>query len=182
MYKGAEAADKLEYGNYTWSSIAAAGSKPAESASSNGTQFSQAVSKLDERNSHSKHYREYCSRSTSRYRQTRSHSHAHASTSTSKFCYYHYRFGAYARKCRNPCSFKILGKREQGTEVASSDSSSWKKSRRLFIANKKRGRIILINTGAEVTVFPPNLSEIVCPREVVAFNVTNNTYKNSKVW
>lgn len=111
VQKAAEAVDKvLEYGNGTCSSIADTGSKPAElPASTDWTQqlgqqvlaTQQQIMALTEAVS---------KRTSQPFKFTLpSDPFAQAPTGRNTLCYYHYRFGASARKCCEPCSIKPVG-------------------------------------------------------------------------
>ncbi|UYV70995.1 hypothetical protein LAZ67_8001363 [Cordylochernes scorpioides] len=61
-------------------------------------------------------------------------------------CWYHMKFGAQARKCLQPCNFKV-----QGNEYAR------RLTRRLLITDRRSAYLFLVDTGAEVSVIPPSV-------------------------
>ncbi|UYV77636.1 hypothetical protein LAZ67_15001781, partial [Cordylochernes scorpioides] len=68
-------------------------------------------------------------------------------------CWYHMKFGAQARKCLQPCNFKVHGKRIRPPSVGATDSAGL--TRRLFITHRRSAYLFLVDTGAEVSVIPP---------------------------
>ncbi|UYV83240.1 hypothetical protein LAZ67_23000261, partial [Cordylochernes scorpioides] len=68
-------------------------------------------------------------------------------------CWYHLKFGAQARKCLQPCNFKVQGKRIRPPSVGATDGAGL--TRRLFITDRRSAYLFLVDTGAEVSVIPP---------------------------
>ncbi|UYV69708.1 hypothetical protein LAZ67_7000355 [Cordylochernes scorpioides] len=68
-------------------------------------------------------------------------------------CWYHMKFGAQARKCLQPCNFKVQGKRIRPPSVGATDGAGL--TRRLFITDRRSAYLFLVDTGAEVSVIPP---------------------------
>ncbi|UYV80712.1 hypothetical protein LAZ67_19001517 [Cordylochernes scorpioides] len=68
-------------------------------------------------------------------------------------CWYHMKFGAQARKCLQPCNFKVQGKRIRPPSVGATDGPGL--TRRLFITDRRSAYLFLVDTGAEVSVIPP---------------------------
>lgn len=71
-----------------------------------------------------------------------------------KICWYHFRFGENAQRCQQPCSFQK--KRKQRSIVAEIDPKFPTKCR-LFISEKDTKIQFLVDTGADVCVFPKKL-------------------------
>ncbi|UYV68207.1 hypothetical protein LAZ67_5003385 [Cordylochernes scorpioides] len=82
------------------------------------------------------------------------------------FCYYHFRFGARCipEKCKPPCKWVInktqkSGKLHAAVEDAAHSTADNLNScckYRLFIKDKNSGLQFLIDTGADVSIVPPN--------------------------
>ena len=76
-------------------------------------------------------------------------------------CFYHLRFGPQARNCQPGCKFssllsKSFGKRQsQPLGVAAAGTSN--QSSTLSVVDKKSGHSYLVDTGAEVSVYPASL-------------------------
>ncbi|UYV66857.1 hypothetical protein LAZ67_4003114 [Cordylochernes scorpioides] len=68
-------------------------------------------------------------------------------------CWYYMKFGAQARKCLQPCNFKVQGKRIRPPSVGATDGAGL--TRRLFITDRRSAYLFLVDTGAEVSVIPP---------------------------
>ncbi|UYV61860.1 hypothetical protein LAZ67_1006870 [Cordylochernes scorpioides] len=60
---------------------------------------------------------------------------------------------AQARKCLQPCNFNVQGKRIRPPSVGATDGAGL--TRRLFITDRRRAYLFLVDTGAEVSVIPP---------------------------
>ncbi|UYV66171.1 hypothetical protein LAZ67_4000575 [Cordylochernes scorpioides] len=58
-----------------------------------------------------------------------------------------------ARKCLQPCNFKVQGKRIRPPSVGATDGAGL--TRRLFITDRRSAYLFLVDTGAEVSVIPP---------------------------
>ena len=73
-------------------------------------------------------------------------------------CWYHFKFGGKARKCIKPCNFTHIntksGKRRQ---VKTTLAAGLKQGSRLFyIRDKNTGYSFLVDTGAQISVIPPD--------------------------
>ncbi|XP_053968641.1 uncharacterized protein LOC128870067 [Anastrepha ludens] len=99
-----------------------------------------------------KSFREFrASRNNSPNKSQKSHNSSRSrSKSRNKrpYCRFHYRFGAMARKCEQPCAFK---KPDDKNEVGLNYS------RRLFVTDRSNCRKYLVDTGADFSVLPRNL-------------------------
>ena len=65
----------------------------------------------------------------------------------SDVCFYHHKFGKAARKCRAPCKFSGNSQASQISLVAGSSAL-------LYALDIPSGKHFLIDTGAEVSIFP----------------------------
>lgn len=90
--------------------------------------------------------------------RTRSPARTHSVTKK-QFCFYHQRFGKKAKKCEKPCSFKPFRsiKAVNRSNCVKTDQSP--QINRLFVTDKSSGKDFLIDTGADVSVLPPNYRE-----------------------
>ncbi|CAE1170714.1 unnamed protein product [Acanthosepion pharaonis] len=95
------------------------------------------------------------SRSTSRHKyQQRRDRYQHAN------CWYHENFGARAKKCRPPCSYKKViskqtsGKRTRWHPVETLDARHLKTNRLFYIHDRASGLKFLVDTGAQISVLP----------------------------
>jgi hypothetical protein len=88
------------------------------------------------------------SRSSSTHRSPSRHDTANT------YCWYHYRFGARAQNCTQPCAFHQQKKLEQtsaAAHVCTADTG------RLFITDRTSKRQVVIDTGSDLCVFPRKL-------------------------
>ncbi|KFD63933.1 hypothetical protein M514_23924 [Trichuris suis] len=76
-------------------------------------------------------------------------------------CYYHRRFGRDARRCQQPCPFKLQGNEQP---------------RQLFVFDRRTGIRFLVDTGAEVSVHPR-----VGPRRLSATDIQLSAANGSKI-
>ena len=71
---------------------------------------------------------------------------------TTDLCWYHQRFGDDARKCQEPCMFKV-GKL-RGQPLVATGVSGHSHSRLFYITDNSSGLKFLVDTGAQVSVIP----------------------------
>nr|VZI33608.1 unnamed protein product [Spirometra erinaceieuropaei] len=103
-------------------------------------------------------------RRTPNRRPTSSDSHIRRPQSPSSVCWYHQQFGGAVRRCLQPCSFKASltasGRQSHPTvESTAAGSVANLHTRRLFLWDRIAGAKFLVDTGAEVSVVPPNPAE-----------------------
>ena len=82
-----------------------------------------------------------------------------ASVTNSNFCFFHQRFGSKAYKCRKPCSFVVNKSKKSAGRSSISTLTSEPNISRLFVTEKSSNRDFLIDTGADISVIPPNYRE-----------------------
>ena len=108
--------------------------------------------------------------------RTGTRTHGHTPTvpdSQSHLCWYHYRFGDAAKKCKSPCT--KVGKLSSQSLMATSEPGLFSLHSRLFyITDKLTGHRFLIDTGAEVSVIPPSQSDQEHKQDLV-LQAANNT-------
>ena len=91
---------------------------------------------------------------------TRTPSDSHPDSSNE--CWYHWRYGDDARKCKEPYSYKRkqkAGKRRSQRLATTSPPGNDTNSRLFYVTDKQSGRRFLIDTGAEISVLPPTASD-----------------------
>nr|VZI28787.1 unnamed protein product [Spirometra erinaceieuropaei] len=105
-------------------------------------------------------------RRTPNRRRTSSVSHTSRSQSPSSVCWYHQQFGGAARRCLQPCSFKVSltasGRRSHSTPEATAAAAARVtnlNTRRLFLWDRVADTKFLVDSGAEVSVVPPTPAE-----------------------
>ena len=75
-----------------------------------------------------------------------------------KFCWFHTNFGSRALRCRTPCAWKTRTASAANARVASASSLS-STSRLFFVTDKVSHMSFLVDTGAEVSVVPPEKTD-----------------------
>ena len=89
--------------------------------------------------------------------QPRSAQEQQRSPSQPAICWYHERFGAKVLKCREPCKFQQPSGKLDGQSVNAAQATGKSCLLRLFDKNTKQN--FLIDTGAEISVFPAGRSD-----------------------
>jgi hypothetical protein len=99
------------------------------------------------------------SRSSWRFRKPRARSNSRTREQHPGWCYYHQIYQARARKCRAPCTWK------QGNSS----------SRRIFVTDVKMNTSFLIDTGADICVYPRSKLQETRRKDVYELFAINGT-------
>ncbi len=93
------------------------------------------------------------------------------SAGTPSVCFYHLRFGPNARRCQPGCKFASLLSGKQPNTVAAVASQR----NTLSVWDKKTGSSYLVDTGADVSVYPASLQERKSSRLTEPLSAANGT-------
>ena len=112
------------------------------------------------------------SRPPRRYRSPASRPTTPPSDSPSNLCWYHQNFGQAARKCKAPCSAQSGNPPDQSLNATGVTSHIH--SRLFYITDKCNSFRFLVDTGAEVSIIPPNSNDLKHPAPLI-LQAVNNT-------
>ena len=116
------------------------------------------IKQYEDRHNHSSSSRHRCSRrSTPRQHDSSRRSHA------GKYCYYHWRFGNDSNRCELPCDHpksqqSTSGKQSQNLPTTSVSGRACK-SRRFYVKDRNAGTHFLIDSGADLSIFPASKAD-----------------------
>ncbi|KAF6769226.1 hypothetical protein AHF37_12695 [Paragonimus kellicotti] len=98
------------------------------------------------------------------------------------FCWYHFKFGADARKCSPPCQFKSQnfgGKLRSQPVMTTTALGTGSPSRRLFVRDSASNYIFLVDSGAEISVIPSSPKDKTRVNKNFVLTAANNTTINT---
>ncbi|KAL1487842.1 hypothetical protein ABEB36_015492 [Hypothenemus hampei] len=75
-------------------------------------------------------------------------------------CWYHYKFGALAKKCIQPCNFHTENAPRQPSVSSIMTINGVRRSRRVFVKDPTTRISFLVDTGAEVSVLPRRFTNV----------------------
>ena len=105
--------------------------------------------------------------------QSRGRSASPAAPRAPDLCWYHYRFGDNAQKCRPPCSRS--GNTPASPLMATGVAGQSFVSRLFYVTDRSTSLRFLIDTGAEVSVIPPSRTERQYHQDGLVLQAVNDT-------